>query len=100
MSRIAATLLRILVVLAILRILASRPIIDFLEKLVVLFDQRVVRLDFERFLVRDARLFEVAFVLVSNRQVVERLRVLRVDLRGALPAVDGFAPQAALRDGN
>src|ERR1700741_45458 len=69
MTRIAATLLRILVAGVILRILASRPVIDFLEELVVPFDQRVVRLDFER-------LF----------------------MRGALPAVDGFAPEAALRD--
>src|SRR5258705_7853911 len=98
MTRIAATLLRILVAGVILRILTSRPVIDFLEELVVLFDQRVVRLDFERLFIRDARFFQVAFVFVRAREVVVRFRVLRVDLRGALPAVDGFTPEAALRD--
>src|SRR5437762_4734398 len=100
MSRIAATLLRSLVALVIRRFLASRAVIDFLEKLVILFDQRVVRFDLERFLVRDARLFEVAFVLVGNRKIVERLGILRVDLHRALPAVDGFTPETALRDGD
>src|SRR2546421_12860837 len=98
MKRIAATLLRILVARVILRILASRPVIDFLEELVVLFDERVVRLEPQRLFVRDARLVEVALVLVRDREVVVRFRVLRVDLRGALPPVDGFTPEAALRD--
>src|SRR5436190_3985773 len=100
MSRIAANPLRSLVVLAILRILASRAVIDFLEQLVVLFDERVVRLDFERLLVGDSRLIEVAFMLVGDGEIVERLGVLRVDVHGALPPVDGFTPETALRDGD
>src|SRR5580765_5911373 len=98
MSRIAATLLRILVVLAILRILASRPVIDFLEQLVVLFYERVVWLQFERFFVRRTGLFEVSLVFVGDAEVVEGFCVLGIDLHRAFPAVDRFAPEAALRD--
>src|SRR5262249_856256 len=41
--------------------LACRAVIDFLEQLVVLLDHRVVRLEFERLLIRGARLGEIAF---------------------------------------
>ena len=78
--------------------LGGRPVIDFLEQLVVLTDLRVVRIELERFLVRLARFVELTFVLVGDRQVVERGGVGRVDLDGFFPAVDGFAPEAALRD--
>ena len=49
-----------------LSVLASRAVIDFLEQLVVLFDERVVRLELERLLVGGARLVELAFVLVAR----------------------------------
>ena len=39
-------------------------------------------------------------MLVAHRQIVERRRVGRVDLRGPLPAVQRLFPQAALRDGD
>src|SRR5678815_1381769 len=94
-SRIAATLLRILVVLA---ILASRPVIDFLEELVVLFDQRVIRLQLQRLFIRDPRLFEIAFMFVRDGKVVERLRVFGIDLYSPLPPVYRLAPQTPLCD--
>src|SRR6185503_2511363 len=74
------------------------PVIDFLEQLVVLADLRVVRVQFERFLVGLSGLVELPFVLVGNRQVVVGGDVGRVELGGLLPAIDGFAPQTALRD--
>ena len=74
------------------------PVIDFLEQFVVLPNLHVVGLDFERLFVGLARFVELAFVLVGDRQVVERGGVGRVDLDGALPAVDRFAPEPALRD--
>src|SRR4051812_31648017 len=74
------------------------PVIDFLEQFVVLTDLLVVRLELERLLVSLARLFELSFVLVRDREIVVSRGVVRVDLNGALPAIDGFAPQPALRD--
>src|SRR6267378_8538055 len=76
----------------------TRAVIDFLEELVVLSHLRVVRVEFERLLVRFARLFELALVLVGNREIVEAGGVGRVDFHGFFPAVDSFAPEAALRD--
>src|SRR5437899_8644681 len=81
-----------------LSVLGGRPVIDFLEQLVVLTDLSVVRIELEGTLVRLAGFVELTFVLVRNRQVVERGGVRRVDLGGFFPAVDGFAPEAALRD--
>src|SRR5262245_16702619 len=85
---------------AILRLVfaRTRSIIDFLEKLVVLSDLGIVRVEFERFLVCLARLFELALVLVRNREIVEGRGVGRIDFDGFLPPVDRLAPQAALRD--
>src|SRR5262245_4065311 len=84
---------------AILRLVfaRTRSIIDFLEELVVLSDLGIVRVEFERFLVRLARLFELALVLVRNREIVEGRGVGGIDFDGLLPPVDRFAPQAALR---
>src|SRR6266540_2669720 len=76
----------------------TRPIIDFLEQLVVLTDLRVVRREFQRLLVRLARFVELAFVLVSDREIVECLGVRRIELDGLFPPIDRLAPQTALRD--
>src|SRR5262245_46230919 len=81
-----------------LSVLGGRPVIDFLEQLVVLTDLSVVRIELEGTLVRLAGFVELTFVLVRNRQVVERGGVRGVDLGCFFPAVDGFAPEAALRD--
>src|SRR5437762_3477385 len=77
---------------------AAGPVIDFLEELVVLLNLRVVRIELERPLVGLARLFELPFVLVRNREIVEGRRIARIELGGFLPAVDRFAPEPALRD--
>src|ERR1043166_3650265 len=72
-------------------------VIDFLEQIVVLADVRVVRIERERLFVGLPRFVELPFVLVRNRQIVERGGVFRVEFDGFLPAVNRFAPQAALR---
>src|SRR4030095_1134890 len=84
---------------AILRLVfaRTRSIIDFLEELVVLSDLGIVRVEFERFLVSLARLFEHTLVHVRNREIVESRGVGRIDLDGLLPAINCFAPEAALR---
>src|SRR5690349_13641395 len=74
----------------------GRPIIDFLEQLVVLSNLRVVGRQFERLLVGLARFVQLSLVLVRDRQVVVRLRVGRIKLDGFFPAVNRFAPEAAL----
>src|SRR4029079_3304111 len=79
---------------------AVRAVIDFLEELVILANELVVGLELERALVRLARLLELALVLVRDRQVVERRGVVGVDLRGLLPPVNRFPPEALLRDGD
>ena len=71
------------------------PVIDFLEKLVVLTDLSIVRVELDRFLVRLARLVELALVLVGDREIVERRRVGRVELRSLFPAVR--SPRATSR---
>src|SRR5262245_33434610 len=76
----------------------TRAVIDFLEELVVLSHLRIVRVELECLLVRLARLFELALVLVRDRQIVVRRGVGRIDLDRLFPAVDGFPPEAALRD--
>src|SRR6476469_3025588 len=76
----------------------TRPVIDFLEQLVVLTNMGVVRLDLERPLVRLPRLVELPFVFIGNRKVIEGGRIARIDLGGPFPPVDRFAPEAALRD--
>src|SRR5262245_49886661 len=76
----------------------TRAVIDFLEELVILSHLRIVRVEFERFLVRLARLVQLPLVLVRDREIVVRSRVGRIDLHRLLPAVDGLAPEAALRD--
>src|SRR5262249_25405693 len=76
----------------------SSPIIDFLEELVVLPDLRVVRVELQRLLVGLARLVELAFVFVPDRQIVVRRNVGGVELRGLFPAVNRLAPEAALGD--
>src|SRR5262245_19558298 len=81
-----------------LSVLCGRPVIDFLEQLVVLTDLSVVRIELEGTLVRLAGFVELTFVLVRNRQVVKRGGVRGVDLGCFFPAVDRFAPEAALRD--
>src|SRR5579872_1287825 len=78
--------------------LAARPVIDFLEQLVVLTDLGIVRIELERSLVRLAGFVELPFVFVGDREIVERGRVGRVELRRFLPAVDRFAPETLLRD--
>jgi hypothetical protein len=63
-----------------------------------LTDLHVVRLELERALVRVARLVELSFVLVADRQIVERRCVGGVDLDRLFPAVNRLAPEAALGD--
>src|SRR2546422_242856 len=74
----------------------TRPVIDFLEKLVVLTNLGVVRIELQRLLVRFPRLVELAFVFVPDREVVERGGVRRIELDRPFPPVDRLAPQAAL----
>src|SRR5262249_35952561 len=83
-----------------LRLVFARAgsIIDFLEKLVVLSDLGIVRVELERFFVRFARFLELTLVLVGNREIVVGGGVGRIDLDRLLPPVDRLAPEAALRD--
>src|SRR6185295_9447488 len=74
------------------------PVIDFLEQLAVLTDLCVVRIQFERLLVRFACLVELALVLVRNAEVVESRYVSRVQLRSFFPPIDGFPPEPTLGD--
>src|SRR5437899_4500567 len=74
------------------------PVIDFLEQLEVLSDVGVLRIERERLLVGFARLGELPFVLVGDGEIVERGRVRGIDLDGALPSIDGLAPEPFLRD--
>src|SRR5689334_14271527 len=76
----------------------GRTVIDFLEQIVVLTNLCVVRLDRERLFVRLPRFVELPFVLVANAEVVIGGGVHRVDFDRFFPAIDGFAPQAALGD--
>src|SRR6266850_6062524 len=76
----------------------TRAVIDFLEQLVVLSHLRIVRVEFERLLVRLPGLFELPFVLVRNREIVVGGGVGRIEFHRLLPAVDGFPPEAALRN--
>src|SRR5688572_14394878 len=85
---------------ALLSVLASRAVIDFPEELVILFDKGVARLELHGLFVGATGLAQFALVLVRNCQIVLRRRVGGVQLRRALPSVDGLAPQSALRDGN
>src|SRR4029450_13409098 len=78
--------------------LTGRAIIDFSEQLVVLLDQGVTGLELERPFIRRARLREIAFVFISNGQIVVCGRVARIDLSGSFPAVNRLAPQPALRN--
>src|SRR3954465_13611008 len=77
---------------------ALRAVIDFLEQIVVLSNQDVLRIECDGFFVRLARVLESPFVLVSNPQVVPGSRVSGIGFRGLLPAVHGFFPEAVLRD--
>src|SRR5690242_10797973 len=72
--------------------LTRRAIIDFLKQLVILFDQRVAWLEFERLLVGGSRFRKVALVLVCDREVVVSGCVSGIDLGRTFPAVDRFAP--------
>src|SRR5438132_10460788 len=74
------------------------PVIDFLEQLEVLSDVGVLRIERERLLVGFPRFGELPFVLVSNGEIVERGRARGIDLDGALPSIDGFAPEPLLGD--
>src|SRR5687767_2116985 len=80
--------------------LTGRAIIDFSEQLVVLLDQGVSGLELERPFIRRARLREIAFMLIRNGQVVVGGRIARINLCRSFPAVDRFAPESALRDGD
>src|SRR4051812_41611147 len=77
---------------------ALRAVIDFFEQIVVLSNQDVLRVERDSFFVGLARVLESAFVLVSNPQVVPGGRVARIRFGRFLPAVDGFFPEAVLRD--
>ena len=74
-----------------------RAIIDFLEQVVVLPDERIVGVERERFFVRGARLGQLTFVLVGDGEVVERGGVSGIELGGAFPAIDRLFPQTTLR---
>ena len=78
--------------------LTGCAIIDFSEQLVVLLDQGVTGLELERPFIRRARLREIAFMFVSNGQVVVCRCVARIDLGRSFPAIDRLAPEPALRD--
>src|SRR4051794_4297291 len=73
------------------------PVIDFLEQLVVLTDLSVVGIQLNRLFVGLSRVVELTLVLVGDCEVVEGRGVGRVELGRALPAINRFAPQAALR---
>src|SRR5207249_4992932 len=75
--------------------LASRAVIDFLEELVVLLDRGVGGRELQRLLVRPTGLVQLAFVFVSNSEVIVRFGVARIDLDGALPTIDCLTPEAA-----
>src|SRR5713101_8228142 len=89
----AATSRRLLEVFA-----GAGPVIDFLEQLEVLSDVGVVGIERERLLVSLPGLGELPFVLVRNREIVERGGVGGIDLDGALPPIDRLTPEALLRD--
>ena len=59
---------------------------------------RVVGVQFGGLLVGFPCFVEHAFMLVGNREIVERRGVARIDLSSLLPAIDRLAPEAALRD--
>src|SRR2546429_936549 len=75
-----------------------RPVIDFLEQIVVLTNLDVVGIKSERLIVGGTRFLELALVLVRNRQIVEGGGVRRVDLDRLLPTIDGLPPEAELRN--
>src|SRR4029079_19722526 len=52
----------------------------------------------QRAFVGGARLVHLAFVLVTDREIVEGGGVGRVELGGFLPSVNRFAPETALCD--
>src|SRR5262245_59547510 len=79
-------------------LLLSHAVIDFLEQIVVLAALGVVRFEFECLVVRFPRFFKLAFVFVRDGEIVVGGRVARVELDGFFPAIDGFAPETALRD--
>ena len=77
--------------------LSEHAVIDFLEQVVVLPDERIVGLERERLLVRGSGLRQLTLVLVGHREVVERCGVGGIELGGAFPAVDRLMPEPALR---
>src|SRR4030095_11241551 len=79
-------------------VLAKRAFMDFPEQVVVLLDVLIVRIDLQRLLIGVIRLFEIALLLVGDRQIVPCGGVRGVDVGGALELRDRFTPEIVLRD--
>jgi hypothetical protein len=78
--------------------LAVPLVIGLSEKVVVLLDLTLPRLQLQGLLVRLARTGEVALLLAGHRQVVQRGGVPWVQLHGLLETEAGLSPEALLRD--
>src|SRR4029450_1853543 len=75
---------------------ALRAVIDFFEEVVVLPNQRVLRIERDRLLVGLARIVETSLVFVANAEIVPGRGVARIDFHRLLPAVGRFFPQTVL----
>ena len=75
-----------------------RAVIDFLEQVVVLPNERIVGFELEGFFVGLSRLCQLTFVLVGHGEVIERCGVGWIKLGGVFPTVDRLFPQTLLRD--
>src|SRR4029079_19323038 len=79
-------------------LLAIALVIGLAEQIVVLRDVEVSRLELEGTVEHLARLGELALLFQRDPQVVEGLRVLRVEGHRALEAEARLAPEPAARD--
>src|ERR1700683_5040875 len=77
---------------------AVLAIINFTERIVVLPDVLVVRVDLESLIIGCASLVELAHLLVADPEIVPRLRVRRIEFRGLLPPENGLSPEPLVRD--
>src|SRR5204862_5645682 len=77
---------------------ALRAVIDFVEQIVILPNEEVLRVELQRLFVRLLRFFETPLVFERDRQVVPRGRIRRIELHRLLPAIQSLVPQPVLRD--
>src|SRR4029453_16393745 len=73
-------------------------VIELSELVVVVLDERVVRLELQGLFVRFARFLEAAELLVADAEVVPRRRVRRIDLDRPLPLRRRVTPEILLGD--